>query len=129
MKLFLHDVLREYTVVARSMRRTLRSKLFIQSVKVYLYMYHGNIWQNPLCVASCATKDLSISPRFSPTIFCCDASSGLLQAHLSLYSSRLYAHNPVFEIVHEETLNVCPTHICSVEKQYRIVPGIFVQLV
>ena len=128
MKLFLH-VLREYIVVVRSMRRTLHSKLFIQSVKVYLHMYHGDVWQNTLCVESCVTKDLSISPRFSPTIFCRDANSGLLQAHLSLYSSKLYAQNPAFEIVHEETVNVYSTHIRSVEKQYRIVPGIFVQLV
>ena len=32
-------------------------------------MYNGNVQQNPLCVKSCVTKELSISPRFSPTFF------------------------------------------------------------
>ena len=36
------------------------------------------------------TKDISISPRFSPTIF----------------SPRLYGQNPVFEIVREESVRV-----------------------
>ena len=30
-------------------------------------MYNGNVQQNPLCAASCAAKDIPISPRFSPT--------------------------------------------------------------
>ena len=53
-----------------------------ESVKVYLHMYNGNVQQkNPLCVESCATKDFSISPRFSPTIFDPDANSVFLRAH------------------------------------------------
>ena len=32
-------------------------------------LYNGNVQQNPLCAASCVTKDISISPRFSPTVF------------------------------------------------------------
>ena len=32
-------------------------------------MYNGNVQQNLLCVKSCVTKELSISPRFSPTLF------------------------------------------------------------
>ena len=36
---------------------------------LYLDVYNGNIQQNPLCVKSCVTKELSISPRFSPTFF------------------------------------------------------------
>ena len=51
-------------------------------MKVYLHIYNGNVQQNPLCAASCITKDLPISPRFSPTIFYRDANSVLLQAHL-----------------------------------------------
>ena len=51
------------------------------------------------------TKNLHISPRFSPTIF--DAK---IQYSTStpLYSSvnRLYAQNPVFEIVHDESVKV-----------------------
>ena len=54
-----------------------------ESVKVYLHiMYNGNVQQNPLCVESCVTKEFSISPRFSPTIFDPDANSVLLRAHL-----------------------------------------------
>ena len=53
-----------------------------ESVKVYLHMYNGNVQQNPLCVESCVTKEFSISPRFSPTMFDPDANSVLLRAHL-----------------------------------------------
>ena len=50
-----------------------------ESVKVYLHMYNGNVQQNPLCVESCVTKEFSISPLFSPTIFYRDANSIFLQ--------------------------------------------------
>ena len=53
-----------------------------ESVKVYLHMYNGNVKQNPLCVKSCVTKELYISPLFSPTVFNPDANSVLLRAHL-----------------------------------------------
>ena len=53
-----------------------------ESVKVYLHMYNGNVQHNPLCVESCVTKELPISPRFSPTIFDPDVDSVLLRAHL-----------------------------------------------
>ena len=56
------------------------------------------------CAASCVTKDLPVSPRISPTIFYRDANSVLL--HAPLYCSRLYAQNPVFEIVHPESVKV-----------------------
>ena len=46
-----------------------------ESVKVYPHMYSGNVQQNPLCVESCATKEFSMSPRFSSTIFDPDANS------------------------------------------------------
>ena len=45
-------------------------------------MYNGNIQQNPLCVESCVTKEFSIFPRFSPTMFDPDANLVLLRAHL-----------------------------------------------
>ena len=70
--------------------------------------YNGNVQQNPLSAASCVTKDLPISPRFLPTIFYCDANSVLLST--PLYSSRLYAQNPVFEIAHQESVQVYDTH-------------------
>ena len=45
-------------------------------------LYDGNVQQNPLCAASCVTKDIPVSPRFSPTFFNPDANSVLLRAHL-----------------------------------------------
>ena len=54
-----------------------------ESVKVYLHiMYNENVQQNPLCVESCVTKNFSMSPLFSSTIFDLDANSVLLRAHL-----------------------------------------------
>ena len=70
-------------------------------------MYTGNVQQNPQCAASCVTKDLSISPRFLPTTFHRDANSVLLRAHLFLYSSTLYAQNPMLESVHQQSVKVC----------------------
>ena len=67
-----------------SMCRILCSKLLMMraSVKVYLHMYNGHVQQNPLCVECCIGKEVSISLRFSPTIFDPDANSVLLRAHL-----------------------------------------------
>ena len=45
-------------------------------------LYNGNVQQNPLCAASCVTKGIPISPRFSPTIFYLDANSVLLISRL-----------------------------------------------
>ena len=47
-------------------------------------LYNGNVQQNPLCAASCVTssKDIPVSPRFSPMFFYPDANSVLLRAHL-----------------------------------------------
>ena len=53
-----------------------------ESVKVYLHMHNGNVQQNPPCVESCVTKEISISPQLSPTMFDPDANSVLLRAHL-----------------------------------------------
>ena len=53
-----------------------------ESVKVYLPVYNENVQQNLLCVESCVTKNISMSPLFSSTIFDPDANSVLLQAHL-----------------------------------------------
>ena len=44
-------------------------------------LYNGNVQQNPLCAASCVTKDIPVSPRLSPTFFYPDANSVLLRAH------------------------------------------------
>ena len=54
-------------------------------------LYNGNVQQNPLCAASC------------------DANSVLLLAHLcAAVLKTLYAQNPVFESVHDESVNVYP---------------------
>ena len=47
-------------------------------------LFNGKVQQNSLCAASCVTKDIHISPRFSPTFFYRDANSVLLLllAHL-----------------------------------------------
>ena len=61
-------------------------------------LYNGNVQQNPSCAASC------------------DANSVLLlQNSTSLYSgiNTLYAQNPVFEIVHDESVKVYP-HIMHI---------------
>ena len=73
-------------------------------------MYNGNVQRNPQCVASYVTKNILISPRFSPAIFYHDANSILLNT--PLYRSRLYAQNSVFEIAHQESVEVCSTHVC-----------------
>ena len=103
-----------------------------ESVKVYLRMYNGNVQQNLQRVESCVTnpvfeivqesvkvctkgmssriifaqhpitKNLHISPRFSPTIFYHDANSVLLLNS----TPRLYAQNPVFEVVREKGVKV-----------------------
>ena len=56
--------------------------VYEESVKVYLHMHNGNVQQNPLCLESCVTNGVSISPRLSPTMFDPDANSFLLRAHL-----------------------------------------------
>ena len=54
------------------------------------------------------TTNLNTSPRFSPTIFYRDANS--VHTSTTFYSSinRLYAQNPGFEIVREESVKVYP---------------------
>ena len=46
-----------------------------ESMKVYLHMHNGNVQQNPPCLESCVTKEISISPQLSPTMFDPDANS------------------------------------------------------
>ena len=61
-----------------------------ESVKVYPHMYNGNVQQYPLCVEFCATKEFSMSPRFSSAFFLSRCKFSALTS-ISLYSSRLYA--------------------------------------
>ena len=70
-------------------------------------MYNGNVQQNPSCAGSILSTNLNTSPRFSPTIFYRDANS--VPTSTPCYSSsinRLYAQNPGFEIVREESVKV-----------------------
>ena len=128
-----------------------------ESVKVYLHLHNGNVQQNPPCVESCVTKEISISPQLSPTMFDPDANSVLLRAHLCTavdfmcrkpcvrncsrerkgleytttgmsyllhtFAQQLYAQNPVFEIVHDESVKVyLHIHVqreCSAEPSMR----------
>ena len=64
-------------------------------MSIYTYRYKENVQQkNPLCAASCVTKNNYPRCKFS----------NLMSA--LMYSSRLYAKSPVFEIVHEESVKV-----------------------
>ena len=82
-----------------------------KSVNVYPHMYNGNVQQNPLCVGSCATKEFSISPRFSPTIFDPDASSVLYTT--PLYSSRLYAQKTLCSKLFPMQIQCSRAHLCT----------------
>ena len=77
-------------------------------MSIYAYIYKGNVQQkNPLCAASCVTKN--IYPRYKFNNL----------TNTPMYSSRLYAKSTVFEIVHEESVKVyhliytCTTGIFS----------------
>ena len=83
-------------------------------------LYNGNVQQDPLCAASCFTKDIQSLPgsrlRFfiagqiqHRTVhrFLCTPS----QVDAPMYSSRLYAKNPVFEVVYEESVKVYHLHM------------------
>ena len=86
-----------------------------QSVKVYLQnMYNGNV----------SLRIFSSLP-FSPTIFYRGANSIFLS--IPLYRSRLDAQNPVFEIAHQGSVQVCSTHVVVKNSLWSM--GVFVQLV
>ena len=74
--------------------------------EVYLHMYNGNV-SRTLHAQHPVTTNLNTSPWFSPTIFYRDANSVPTSTPF-FYSSvnRLYAQNPVFEIVREESVKV-----------------------
>ena len=90
-----------------------------KSVKVYLPIYNGDVQQKPLCVQSWATKKFSMSPLFSLCTAVDSCAENPLYDFLSrcklstptstlLYSSiiRLYPQNPVFKIVHDDSVKV-----------------------
>ena len=74
-------------------------------------MYNGNVEQNPLCVESCVTKEFSISPLFSPTIFYPDANSVLLRAHL--FSAVGSLRRILCVEIAQESVKVCTTEMST----------------
>ena len=72
---------------------------------IFTYMYNGNVQQNPSWQHP-VTTNLNTSHLFSPTIFYRDANS--VPTSTPFYSSinRLYAQNPGFEIIREESVKV-----------------------
>ena len=50
-------------------------------------LYNGNVQQNRLCAASCAAKDIPISPRFPPTFFHRRANPAPYSAQFLIHSS------------------------------------------
>ena len=72
-------------------------------------MYNGNVQQNPQCVESCVTKDLSISPGSRrPTILYRGVNSNLL-AHLCIVVGSIRRTLSVFEIDHQKSVKVYST--------------------
>ena len=90
-----------------------------QAVVVVVYFFMDRAWRS---IYTCptgmfsrtfyaqhfVTKNLHISPRFSPTMFYRDANSVSYYNSTLLYCSiiRLYPQNPVFEIVHDESVKI-----------------------
>ena len=77
-------------------------------MKVYLHiMYNGNVQQNSLCAATCHEESSHLSPVFAYN-FLSRSKFGTPTSTPS-YSSinRLYAQNPVFAIIHDESVKVC----------------------
>ena len=84
-------------------------------------LYNGNVQQNPLCAASYFAKDIPSLPGSRLRFFI----AGQIQhrtVHRFLFtpaqvdapmysSSRLYSKNPMFEIVHEESVKVYHLHM------------------
>ena len=73
--------------------------------EVYLHMYSGNV-SRTLHAQHSVTTNLNISPRFSPTICYRDADSVPTSSPFYSNIDRLYAQNPVFKIVREESVKV-----------------------
>ena len=83
-------------------------------------LYNGNVQQNLLCSASCFAKDIPSLPGSRLRFFIAGQIQHRtvhrflyipVQVDAPMYSSRLYAKNPVFEIVHEESVKVYHLHM------------------
>ena len=85
-------------------------------------MYNGNVQQNYLCAAICHYESSHLSPVFAYDFL--SRSKVSTPTSTQLYSfSRLYAQNPVFEIIHDESVKVyLHIHVqreCSAEPSMR----------
>ena len=70
-------------------------------------LYNGNIQQNPLCAVSCHEESLHLAPVLAYGFLSrCKFSAPTSTSLYSSSSNRLYAQNPVFEIVHDESVKV-----------------------
>ena len=83
-------------------------------------LYNGNVQENPSCAAPCFTKDIPSLPGSRLRFFIAGqiqhrtAQRFLYtpaQVDVPMYSSRLYSKNPVFQIVHEESVKVYHLHM------------------
>ena len=103
MKMFLHVLSRMYSSSSKFYAQNPALEIVDQqkSVNVCLHIHvKGNVQQkNPLYAASCATKNMYPRCKFSNL------------TSTPMYSSRLYAKNPVFEIFHEESVKVYHLHM------------------
>ena len=114
---------------------SMRRKPWVRCSRERKGLYNGNVQQNPLCAASCFTKDIPSLPGSRlhffiagqiqhRTVHCFVYTPAQVDA--PIYSSRLYAKNPVFEIVHEESVKegLSSTHVqreYSAELSMRII--------
>ena len=57
-------------------------------------LYNGNVQQNSICAASCLTKDIPISPRFSPYVFLSPGKSITLQCTVFYTLQLKLKHHP-----------------------------------
>ena len=95
---------------------------------IYTYMYNGNVQQNPLCAGSCVTNISTSLPGSRLRIL----SRCILSVSTRyVQQCRIYAQNPVFEIVNEQSAKAYLfTHTYSVLKNNIIGSmKVFVQLV
>ena len=95
-----------------------------QSVKIYVHIYNGSVQQNPSCTASCHDESSHVSLVLAYIFLArCKFRKPTINS-TPLYSSinRLYAQNPVFETVREESVkvyrltyngNVQPNPLCA----------------
>ena len=70
-----------YFPKAFSVRRVVMYFFYLQSMKVYLHNCPTGMFSRTFYAQYSVTKNLHISPRFSPTIVYQDANSVLLLAH------------------------------------------------